>query len=309
VSEERTARPKYLRLLTPVAYDEQAHPETLERDRAPEAETGADVIRVLIAEGRSLVRAGYRMLLELDERVEVVGEAASGHWAVVLAANTQPDVVLLDLGLPGLEHPDAAGRIISHPALAGAAVMIMTPSLEDERVIGTLRAGAMGVVTKDADPAELRRAVEALAAGQALFPPLAIRRLISQLPPHALGHQPPAEQLEALTDREREVVALVGVGLTNGEIAERLVISSATAKTHVYRTMTKLNARHRAELVVLAYETGLVLPRTGGKEPSATIRTIAERAGAHEAPRGGDHSLGFRSRIAGTPSRHRVSPG
>jgi DNA-binding NarL/FixJ family response regulator len=219
-------------------------------------------IGVLIAGSRRLVRAGYRMLLAVDGRIEVVGEAASGHHAAALAGRTQPEVVLLDLGLPGMEHCDGTARVVSHPFLADAAVMLMTPSISDERVLAGLRAGAAGVLVTSAQPAELREAVRMLSAGQAVLPVDVVDRLIDELPARSVGHHPRTDRLQALTGREREVVALVGKGLTNEEIAKHLVMSPATAKTHVHRAMTKLHAGHRAELVVLAYETGLVRIRT-----------------------------------------------
>jgi DNA-binding NarL/FixJ family response regulator len=275
VSESSRSRPNYLRLLTPVSDGEPPRVLAFEDNEQFEAEESVDATRVLIADGQALIRAGYRMLLELDERIVVVGEAASGHHIVAVAGQTQPDVVLLDLGLPGLEQPDAAARIISHPAFAQAAVMIITPSDSDDRILSAVRAGALGVIVKDADPAELRRAVQVLAGGEAVLPPAAMRRLISQLPTHGSDNEPLAAQLDELTEREREVVALVGTGLTNDEIADRLVITPATAKTHVYRAMTKLRARHRAELVVLAYETGLVHPHTNPARTSRPILAIA----------------------------------
>ena len=221
------------------------------------------------------MRAGYRVLLELDERNEVVGEAASGRDAVAVAADTQPDVVLLDLALPDLEQSEETAGIVSHPALADAAVLLMTPSEGDERIFSGLGAGAAGVLAKNADPSELRRTVQVLACGAAVLPPAALRRLIGELPPQYSDRRALAHQLEELTEREREVVALVGKGLTNGEIATHLVISPATAKTHVYRAMTKLDARHRAELAVTAYETGLVVPRSGSRRSGRRLLALA----------------------------------
>jgi DNA-binding NarL/FixJ family response regulator len=225
-------------------------------------------IRVLIVTGETLARAGYRVLLESDGRIEVVAEAVSGDQAIALAEQTRPDVVLLDLELPGLDQLDETRRIVSHEAFAAAAVMVIAPSESDETVLSALRAGAVGVLAKDATPAELRRAVQALAGGEAMLPAIAARRLISELSPQRLNRRSLAEQLAALTEREREVAALVSMGLTNGEIAERLVISPATAKTHVSRVRTKLRARHRAELVAFAYDTGLVPPAPAGPSPA-----------------------------------------
>jgi DNA-binding NarL/FixJ family response regulator len=218
-------------------------------------------IRVLIAAGQALVRASYRALLESDGRVEVVGEVASGQQALALATDTAPDVALLDLALPGLEDVQTTAAVVSHPAFARVAVMLVALRENDERVLSALRAGAVGVLSKDAEPEELIRALQLLAEGQALLPAAAVRRLLAELPAPSLDHRPLPDQLNELTEREREVVGLVGRGLSNGEIAAQLVISPATAKTHVSRAMVKLHARDRAQLVVLAYETGLVLAR------------------------------------------------
>jgi DNA-binding NarL/FixJ family response regulator len=275
VKEHCATRPEHLRLLTPVSDDEPPKVLATEGAEAIEEATAETGIRVLIAGGQALLRAGYRVLIELDERIEVVGEAASAHHALALAAQTRPDVALLDLGLPGLERREDTGRIVSHPAFAQAAVMLMTPSESDPRLFTALRAGASGVLAKDAEPAELRRVVQVLACGEAVLPFTVVRDLIGELPPQRSEHKPIAEQLEELTEREREVVALVGRGFTNAEIAEQLVVSPATAKTHVSRAMTKLHARQRAELVVLAYETGLVLPSTSGTQPGRRLLAIA----------------------------------
>jgi DNA-binding NarL/FixJ family response regulator len=211
-------------------------------------------IRVLIAEGKALVRAAYRALLERDERIEVVCEAASGEQALALARETAPDVALLDLALPGL---DDVGAIA---AFAPVAVIVIAPCESDELVFSALRAGAVGVLGDDAEPAELIRALHLLAGGQALLPARAVRRLLDGYPPLSRLRRPPPERLGELTVREREVLALVGRGLSNGDIAAHLVISPATAKTHVSRAMLKLKARDRAQLAVVAFETGLVLP-------------------------------------------------
>jgi DNA-binding NarL/FixJ family response regulator len=224
---------------------------------------------VLIAAGQALVRASYRALLESDHRVEVVGEAVSGEQAVALAIDTAPDVALLDLALPGLDDLQTTAAVVSDPAFAAVAVMLIALGENDERVFSALRAGAVGVLSKDAEPAELIRALQVLAEGQALLPAGAVRRLLAELPPQSPDHRSLPDQLNELTDREREVVGLVGRGLSNGEIAAQLVISPATAKTHVSRAMVKLHARDRAQLVVLAYETGLVLARRNGSASSA----------------------------------------
>jgi DNA-binding NarL/FixJ family response regulator len=229
--------------------------------RPASAETS---IRVLIAAGQALERASYRALLEDDDRIDVVGEAASGEQALARATDTAPDVALLDLELPGLNDGQTTAAIISHPAFARLAVMVIARSENDERVLSALRAGAVGLLSKDAEPAELIRALQALAAGHALLPAAAARSLLSALPRQSLHDGPVHEQLKELTDREREVVALVGDGLSNSEIAAQLMISPATAKTHVSRAMVKLHVRDRAQLVVLAYSTGLTRARTNG---------------------------------------------
>jgi DNA-binding NarL/FixJ family response regulator len=258
VNEQGTTRPGHLRLLTEKAEREPPElvpPDRRARSRAARAETS---IRVLIAAGQALLRASYGALLERDERIDVVGEAASADQALALAVDTVPDVAVLDVALPGLEDLQRLAAIVSHPAFARVAVMLITPGEEDQRVFTALRAGAVGVLSEDAEPAELIRALQVLADGQALLPARAVRRLLAELPPQSPHRSALPDQLNELTDREREVVALVGLGLSNSEIAAQLVISPATAKTHVSRAMVKLHARDRAKLVVLAYETGLV---------------------------------------------------
>jgi DNA-binding NarL/FixJ family response regulator len=222
-------------------------------------------IRVMVVEGQTLIRAGYRALLEADALIEVVGEAATEEQAIARARETSPDVAILDLGLPGLDGSDAAAGLVSHPVFTGVAVLLMTPGYWDDRVLKALHSGASGVLAKDAEPTELIRAVQVVARDQALLPVGVVRQLLSELQA-AQGQQVlPSGDLDELTAREREVVALVAGGLSNCEIAARLVISPATAKTHVSRAMLKLGANHRAQLVVLAYETGLVQPR---RQPS-----------------------------------------
>jgi DNA-binding NarL/FixJ family response regulator len=245
-------------------------------DREPRRVIARDEtsIRVLVAAGHALVRAGYRAVLERDDRIEVVAEAASGLEALARAAATAPDVALLDLELPGLDDLQTTATIVSDPAFDGVAVMLITLSETDERVFSALRAGATGVLSNDAEPAELIRALRVLAEGQALLPAGAVRRLLAELPPRAQHSSPPTE-LDELTDREREVMALVGMGLSNDQIAAQLVISPATAKTHVSRAMIKLQARDRAQLVVLAYETGLVGANGGGARAGDAPSAIA----------------------------------
>jgi len=218
------------------------------------------LIDVLIADDQALVRAGFRLLLETEDGIRVVGEAQDGREAVELARRERPDVVLMDIRMPQLDGLAATREIVASPGLDGVRVLILTTFETDEYVFESLRAGASGFVLKDTEPAELVRAIEVVASGEALLSPKVTRRLIAEFvaqPAHERA-VPPA--LDELTDREREVMALVARGLTNGEIAERLVVSPATAKTHVGRAMMKLHAHDRAQLVVLAYETGLVAP-------------------------------------------------
>jgi DNA-binding NarL/FixJ family response regulator len=219
----------------------------------------APAVRVLIADGQALVRAGFRALLESDGRISVVGEAATGEEAVAEARRLRPDVVLLDATLPGLSCVEATGQMLADP---GIAVMLLTATEQDERIFATLRAGASGLLLKDTEAAELVRAVELLARGDALLSPRLTRRLIAELASVPDPQLPSSELLDELTPREREVVALVAHGLTNPDIAERLVISPATSKTHVSRAMLKLGAHDRAQLVAFAFHAGLAVPRT-----------------------------------------------
>jgi len=217
------------------------------------------VIRVLLADDQALVRGGFRALLDAEEGVEVVGEAADGDSAVTLAREQRPDVVLMDVRMPGSDGLDATRRIVADPALADVRVVILTTFDLDEYVFEALRAGASGFLLKDTEPVDLLAAVRAVARGDALLAPSVTRRLIEEFAGR-LREPRPSTTLDPLTEREREVVALVGGGLSNDEIAERLVVSPATAKTHVSRSMVKLGVRDRAQLVVLAYESGLVRP-------------------------------------------------
>jgi DNA-binding NarL/FixJ family response regulator len=221
------------------------------------------MIDVLIADDHALVRAGFRVLLETEDDIRVVGEAAHGHEAVALAYRHRPAVVLMDIRMPALDGLNATREIAAAPELADVKVLILTTFETDEYVFDALRSGASGFVVKDTEPAELITAVRVIARGDALLSPKVTRRLIAEFAaqPARRGYSP--AQLDELTDREREVMALVGKGLSNDEIAERLVVSPATARTHVGRAMMKLRAHDRAQLVVLAYETGLVLPGVG----------------------------------------------
>ena len=236
------------------------------------------MIRVLLADDQPVIRAGLRVLLEGEEDIIVTGEASDGEQAVALARDTLPDVVLMDIRMPGLDGVEATRLIAADPRLSGARILILTTLESDEYVFEALRAGASGFLVKDGDVAEVLRAVRVVAAGEALLSPGATRRLVEELTAWPeRGRLEPA-LLGELTEREREVMALVAYGLTNHEIAERLVISPATAKTHVSRTMVKLHAHDRAQLVVLAYQTGLVVS-SGSAESTAADR-IAGRVSA-----------------------------
>jgi len=220
------------------------------------------VISVMLADDQALVRPGFRALLDAEPDIEVVAEAADGVEAVRLAQATRPDVVLMDIRMPGVDGLEATRRIAADPALAGTRVVILTTFELDEYVFEALRTGASGFLVKDTEPVELLRGVRAVAAGDALLSPSVTRRVIGEFA-GAAGRSRPAQppvQLDQLTDREREVLVLVAEGLSNDEIAARLVISPATAKTHVSRTMIKMGARDRAQLVVYAYEAGLIRP-------------------------------------------------
>jgi DNA-binding NarL/FixJ family response regulator len=217
------------------------------------------VIDVVIADDQALVRAGFRALLDAQDDVTVVGEAADGDEAVRLAIEHRPDVVLMDIRMPNTDGLEATRRITDDDRLHDVRVVILTTFDLDEYVFEAIRTGANGFLVKDTEPAELVRAVRAVVAGDALLSPSITRRLIEEFATRA-KEPTRVPALDALTDREREVVALVGAGLTNDEIAERLIMSAATAKTHVSRAMVKLAARDRAQLVVFAYESGLVRP-------------------------------------------------
>ncbi|MFD5514621.1 response regulator [Streptomyces sp. NPDC127066] len=217
------------------------------------------MIRVLLADDQSLVRAGFKALLGAQPDIEVAGEAADGEEAVRLVRELRPDVVLMDIRMPVLDGLAATRRITGDVALGDVKVVMLTTFELDEYVFEAIRSGASGFLVKDTEPDELLRAVRAVVEGDALLSPGVTRRLISEFA--ARSKEPEsATTLAELTEREREVMALVGIGLSNDEIARRLVVSPLTAKTHVSRTMVKLGARDRAQLVVLAYESGLVRP-------------------------------------------------
>jgi DNA-binding NarL/FixJ family response regulator len=217
------------------------------------------MIRVLIADDQQLIRGGFRALLEAEPGIEVVGEAATGRAAVETAEATVPDVVLMDIRMPDGDGLWATREIVARPALRNVHVVVVTTFELDEYVTSAIRAGASGFLVKDAEPVELIRAVRVAAAGDALLSPGVTRRLLDRV---AAGSRegPAADALTALTEREREVLRLVAEGLSNEEIAARLYLSPLTAKTHVSRILTKVGVRDRVQLVVLAYESGLVRP-------------------------------------------------
>ncbi|WP_407554242.1 response regulator transcription factor [Streptomyces sp. Pv4-95] len=217
------------------------------------------MIRVLLADDQLLVRAGFKVLLDAQPEIEVVAEAADGQEALAAVREHRPDIVLMDIRMPVVDGLVATRRITEDPRLADVRVVMLTTFELDEYVFEAIRSGASGFLVKDTEPEELVRAVRAVVAGDALLSPGVTRRLIAEFA--ARSKEPAAaDALSVLTEREREVMALVGIGLSNEEIARRLVVSPLTAKTHVSRTMVKLGARDRAQLVVLAYESGLVRP-------------------------------------------------
>ncbi|MDL4771937.1 MULTISPECIES: response regulator [Thermomonosporaceae] len=219
------------------------------------------MIRVLLVDDQALIRGGFRALLEIEDGIEVVAEAANGERGVALAREHRPDVALVDIQMPVMDGIEATRLIAADERLAGVHVVILTNYGLDEYVFNALRAGACGFMVKDTEPADLLQGVRVAARGDALLSPAITRRLIGEYV--ARRPQPAPEGLGVLTNREREVTALVARGLSNDEIAAHMVISPTTAKTHVSRAMTKLHARDRAQLVVFAYESGLVTPRRG----------------------------------------------
>jgi DNA-binding NarL/FixJ family response regulator len=215
------------------------------------------VIRVLLADDQDLIRLGLRVLLDSEDDLEVVGDAADGLQAVDLVRRLRPAVVLMDVQMPGIDGIEATRRIVADPDLAVTKVIVLTTFEIDEYIFDALRAGASGFLIKDTKPAEVLRAVRLVCDGAALLSPSVTRRLVREFASRPSRIIRPHPQLAALTDRERETVTLVAEGLTNDEIATRLRISPATARTHVSRAMVKLGARDRAQLVVFAYQSGL----------------------------------------------------
>jgi DNA-binding NarL/FixJ family response regulator len=233
------------------------------------------VIRVQLVDDQPLLRAGLRLLLESEEDIAVVGEAGDGEEALTVARETRPDVVLMDVSMPRLGGVEATKRIAADERLEGVRVLILTTFANGEHIFEALRGGASGFLLKDSDPAAVLIAVRAVAAGDAQLSPSVTRRLIDEFVAWPERRLSSPSQLEELTVREREVMALVAYGLTNHEIAKRLVVSVATAKTHVSRCMMKLHARDRAQLVALAYQTGLV--GSGGDVPEFATNRISGR--------------------------------
>jgi DNA-binding NarL/FixJ family response regulator len=225
------------------------------------------VIRVLLADDQALVRGGFRVLVETEPDLEVVGEAGDGGEAYELAVSERPDVVLMDIRMPRVDGIEATRRIVADPRAAGVRVLVLTTFDLDEYVFRALRAGASGFLLKDTRPAELLAAIRVVAGGEALLSPRITRTVIAEFANRPEpGAAVDSRALAFLTEREREVLTLIGRGLSNAEIAATLVIGAATTKTHISRILAKLNARDRAQLVVTAYETGLVTP---GSDPAA----------------------------------------
>ncbi|MEV6301197.1 response regulator transcription factor [Actinoplanes sp. NPDC051861] len=217
-------------------------------------------IRVLLADDQALIRAGFRMIIDSEPGFEVVAEAADGREALGLARTTCADVVLMDIRMPNMDGLEATRRIGADDDLAGVRVLVLTTFENDDNVVLALQAGASGFLGKSVAPEDLLHAIRVVAGGEALLSPRATRALVGRFLDHLRPEAPPAPVLDGLTEREREVLVLVAHGLSNTDIAGRLHVSPLTAKTHVNRTMTKLGVRDRAQLVVIAYQCGLVRP-------------------------------------------------
>ena len=227
------------------------------------------MIRVMLADDQPLVRAGFRMLLEVEDDIEVVGEADDGEAALQLISTLAPDVVLMDIRMPGVDGLEALRRMSGDDAMSATKVLVLTTFELDEYVFAALRLGASGFLLKHTKPGDLVRAVREIVAGEALLSPSVTRRLIQEFTARPTRPELTPPTMSTLTDREVEVVALVAQGLTNDEIAAELYLSPATARTHVSRAMVKLHARDRAQLVVFAYQSGLIRPPT---QPEASPR-------------------------------------
>ncbi len=215
-------------------------------------------IRVVVADDQALVRGSFRLLVDTAPDLTTIGEAATGAEAVDLARREKPDIVLMDIRMPGMDGIEATGQITAAPETSAVRVLILTTFDLDKYVFAALRAGASGFLLKDTPPADLLAAIRVVAAGNALLAPGVTRRLIAEFTRHPEPHQRPVAALDETTEREREVLTLIGLGLSNAEIASHLHVSLSTAKTHVGRLLMKLGARDRAQLVITAYDTGLV---------------------------------------------------
>jgi DNA-binding NarL/FixJ family response regulator len=221
---------------------------------------GSSPIKVLLVDDQGLVRSGFKVLLDMEDDITVVGEATNGVEAIEQARATRPDVVLMDIRMPKLDGIQATSRIVNTPGLEKVRVLILTTYDTDAYVFEALQTGASGFLLKDAGPAELLHGIRVVAAGDALLAPRITRRLIAQFAARRTAAEDGENRLAVLTEREREVLALVGQGMSNDEIGAELFLSPATARTHVSHAMGKLGARDRAQLVVIAYQTGLVSP-------------------------------------------------
>ncbi|MFE9174341.1 response regulator [Streptomyces kebangsaanensis] len=226
--------------------------------------TGMTPVRVLIVDDQAMVRGSFRALVDHTPGMTAVGEAANGAEAVEVARRERPDVVLMDVRMPDLDGIEATRQICSDPALSGVRVLVLTTFDLDEYVYAALRAGAVGFLLKDTPPTEVLTAIGIVAAGEALLAPSVTRRLIAEFARRPEPARPPRRSLDAITNREMEVLGLIARGLSNTEITEHLHLSLATVKTHIGRLLAKLNARDRAQLVIVAYETGLVGDRRRG---------------------------------------------
>jgi len=260
-----------MELTTPMSRPPGAPVEFLAFERGAAANRSA--IRLLLAHEDGLARAGLRALLEREIDITVVGEVARGDEVVAVAGELRPQIVLMSLPLPGLDALQVTRRLVAGGACP--QVLMLGSAGSDEELFGALHAGASGFVVNETKPGELLHAIRSVSDGQAVLSPSVTRRLVDELASHPDRHRPIPERLEELTAREREVMGLVAIGLTNREIADRLVVSPATAKTHVSRAMLKLHARDRAQLVVLAYQTRLVEPRRTGEHPAPSTLLAA----------------------------------